>query len=293
MIETLNSSKDIEKISYDILKQSHALGKFPTPVSNIIEYAELKLDENPYINEIPNHYISKSADALKRALRKINGILDREKKIIYVDTKQLENRKRYVKLHEVGHEVLPWQKEMYEILEDDEITISEIVKDEFEAEANYFASSTLFQLEKFDEEVNKLPLEIGASFELSKKFGASIHATLRRYVESSNNRCALLVLKDKSVPKLNCVRRNYFQSDRFSTTFGTLNWDEILGIEWPFVQDYIRGRKFHTNGFFVYNLNGCGEQHFDYHFFNNTWNAFVFILPIGEFKKSKTQIIYR
>ena len=57
---------------------------------------------------------------------------------------------------------------MYEILEDDEITISEIVKDEFEAEANYFASATLFQLERFDEELNKLPLEIGNSFELSK-----------------------------------------------------------------------------------------------------------------------------
>jgi Zn-dependent peptidase ImmA (M78 family) len=293
MIETFNSSKNIEKISYDILKQSKAWGKFPTPVNEIIKYTELRLDENPYINEIPKHYISKSFDVLKRALRKVNGILDRETKIIYVDIQQLENRKRYIKLHEVGHDALPWQKDMYEILEDDEITISETVKDEFESEANYFASATLFQLERFDEEVNKLPLEIGSSFDLAKKFGASIHATLRRYVEKSDNRCALLVLKDKSLTKMNCTTRNYFQSARFSKTIGVLNWGETLGIEWPFVQDYIAGRKLLTNGFFSYSLNGCGVHHFDYHFFNNTWNAFVFIMPVGEFKRSKTKIVYK
>jgi Zn-dependent peptidase ImmA (M78 family) len=292
MIEHLNASGEIEKISYDILRQCKAWGKFPTPVNDIIKFTELRLNENPYINDIPKHYISKSADVLKRALRKINGILDRQTKIIYVDIEQLENRKRYIKLHEVGHEVIPWQKEMYEILEDDEITISDIVKDEFEAEANYFASATLFQLERFDEEANRLPLEIGSAFELAKMFGGSVHATLRRYVENSSNRCALLVLKDKSLAKLNCTKRNYFQSSGFSKTFGILNWSDLLGVEWPFVQDYIKGRKLHTEGFFTYTSNGSGAHHFNYHFFNNSWNAFVLMIPVGEFKSSKSKIVY-
>jgi hypothetical protein len=93
--------------------------------------------------------------------------------------------------------------------------------------------------------------------------------------------------------KMNCLKRNYFQSERFSKTIGVLNWSEILGLQWPFVQDYISGRKLRTDGFFSYSLNGNGDHHFDYLFFNNTWNAFVFIIPVGECKRSKTKIVYK
>ena len=230
---------------------------------------------------------------LKKALRKINGILDRSEKIIYIDADQVANRKRYIKLHEVGHSVLPWQKELYEIIEDDEINIGESAKDEFEMEANCFASATIFQLNSFFEEMIKFPLEIGSAMHLSKYFGASVHATLRRFVECSNKRCALLVLKNLSVKNLNCKKRNYFQSAKFSSTFGLLKWNDELGVEWPFVQDYIQKRRLHKDGFFQYSLNGQGILKFDYHFFNNTYNAFVLILPIGEQNRVRTKLVYK
>lgn len=292
MIKNSHSSDEINRISYDILKQCKAWGKLPTPVDDIIKFAELKFNDNPYITDIPRNYVSKSADVLKKALRKINGILDRKEKIIYVDVNQLENRKRYVKLHEVGHEVLPWQKKYYEIIEDDEISISEQTKEDFESEANLFASATLFQLDRFVEEMNKLPLEIGSSMKLAEIFGASKHASLRRYVEYSRDRCALLVLKDLSVANMNCKKRDYFQSTKFTKSFGNINWNDDLGLEWPFVQDYLQRRRFHTDGFLILSLNGSGQHHFEYHFFNNTWNAFVFIIPHGEMKVTKSKIVY-
>jgi len=64
MTDKLNSSSDIERISYDILKQSKAWGVFPTPVDDIVNYVELKIDENSYINDIPKNYLSKSLDVV-------------------------------------------------------------------------------------------------------------------------------------------------------------------------------------------------------------------------------------
>jgi len=286
----LNSQKKIQDIAFDILKQSKSLGVFPTPVDKIIQYTELRVNEKKYLERIPKNYFTKSKEVLKRALRKVNGILDRREKTIYIDLNQIPARKKFIKLHEVGHEVLPWQKEMFEILEDDEISISSETHDEFEIEASYFASEALFQGEYFEEMIKPLPLEIGSPIALSKKFGASIHATMRRYVEVSYKRCALLVLKTLSTTNMNCQTRNYFQSSSFKNSFGRISWSDTLDVRWPFVQDYLSNRKHHKDGSFQISLNGNSKSVFEYHFFNNTYNAFVFIFPIGEFQKSRTKI---
>jgi len=287
------SSKDIEDVAFDVLKQSKTLGVFPTPVNKIVQFSELKINNHQDLSSIPKNYAGKTSELLKKALRKLNGVLDRKEKTIYINPNQIESRKSFVKLHEVGHEALPWQREMYELIEEDDLTISLDTDDEFESEANYFASSVLFQLDRFEEEMNKLPLEIGSPMQLAKMFGGSNHATLRRYVEHSNKRCALLILKDASIKDMNCGVRNYFQSDSFYKEFGRLRWPDNLDVKWPFVQDYIMTKKrLHKNGSFSYAKNGGGELHFDYHYFDNTWNAFVLIFPIGEKQRSRTKFIY-
>lgn len=286
-----NKRKDIDKISFDILKQSKSLGAFPTPVEKIVTYAELYVEKEKSILDIPKEYFDRSSEALKRALRKINGMLDRKEKIIYLDLEQVPARQRFVQLHEVGHEVLPWQKKLYEVIQDDEITIQD-VNDEFESEANYFASATLFQLDRFEEELSKLPLEIKSGLLLSKQFGASTHATLRRYVEYSPKRCALLVLeKEQNTIITGCKARNYFQSGSFSKEFGLIKWDESLSLTYDFVRDYLlTNKRLHCNGQIAL-LTTNGLTTFNYHFFNNTFNGFVFFYPHGEVNQVKTKIV--
>lgn len=289
----LTSQKKVQDIAYDILKQSKSLGVYPTPTDKIVQFTELQISENKYIERIPKNYASKSIDTLKRALRKVNGILDRRTKTIYVDSNLIPARRNFIKLHEVGHDVLPWQREMFEIIEDDEISLRPDAKEEFELEASYFASEVLFQGEYFDELIKKYPLEIGTPIALANKFGASIHASMRKFVESSKKRCALLVLKDLSVTNLNCQTKNFIQSCSFKETFGRIFWDCTLDVKWPFVQDYISHTKHTTDGSFQMNLNGNGQCVFEYQFFNNSWNAFVLMFPVGESQKSKTKIKIR
>lgn len=290
-----NSKDEIEKISLELLKGSKSIDIYPTPVNKIIDYANLKVSEGVDLSKINKSFLSNLKDNLKdsylKSLRKVRGFLDRREKIIYLDLSQLPKRQNFVALHETGHDVLPWQKAIIEHLDDDE-TLDLYTEEAFEAEANYFASATLFQSDRFDYEMKKLNLGIEAPMYLAKRFGASNHAALRRYVERSPNRCALLVLKDVS-PKgttPNCVKRNFFQSKSFSESFGIISLPESFGYKWEFTKDYYFRKRFHQNGLISLQTSN-GNVEFRYHFFNNTYNAFVLIFPKGETHKSRTKIM--
>ena len=284
---------DIDKISKEILKQSKAYDTFPTPVDKIVNYAELNVAENINLSKLEPDFFDKFSGAFKNTLDKIRGLLDREEKVIYLDLDQTTNRKNFVKLHEVGHDVLPWQKATLKYL-DNNSTLDLNTSESFEAEANYFASATLFQHDRFIRELNKLPLGIESSLHLSKFFGASIHATLRRYVEHTKKRCALIVLENlkKNGFSSSCEVRNYFQSTSFMDAFGKINWELVLNSEWAFVQDYTWGRRLKQDGNFQFFIDN-EEITFQYHFFNSSYNSFVLFFPKGEVKKSKVKIIIK
>ncbi|HRI34692.1 MAG TPA: ImmA/IrrE family metallo-endopeptidase, partial [Saprospiraceae bacterium] len=208
------------------------------------------------------------------------------------DLSQKNERKNFVKLHEVGHAVLPWQKSVHNILQDDDNSLHLDTNEEFEAEANYFASITLFQHDRFNFELDKLNLSIESAMSLAKIFGASVHASLRRYIECSEKRCALLVLENISAmgTPVQCNLRNKFLSKKFKKSFNDLIIPEVLGYKWLFVQDYYYKRKFKKNTS-ISLITSNGNADFTYQFFYNGYNAFVFIFPLGEKKSSKTKII--
>lgn len=162
----------------------------------------------------------------------------------------------------------------------------------FEAEANFFATATLFQHDRFVTDLNKLSLEIDSPMQLAKLFGASVHATLRRYVECSKNRCVLILLENISEKgtQVKCGLRDKFQSEKFSKTFGEINIPIELGYTWAFVHDYYFKRRFKKDGSIIVATEN-GEADFTYHFFNNGYNAFVFLFPYREKKSSRTKII--
>lgn len=284
-----HSKKDIDNLIFDILKRSKSLDVFPTPVDKIVEYCELNLSNKNGFHEIPHNYIAKNVDAFKRMMKKVLGALDREEKIIYIDPTLPSVKQNFIKLHEVGHDTIPWQKEI--VYKDDEHTLSPHVKEQFEVEANYFASAGLFQLSRFEDEMNKLPLEIGSPMALAKKFGGSNHAAIRRYAEISKKRCALIVLEDKEKKgnKFSLDLRNSFQSKSFTKEFGELTWPEKLNSDFPFIADYSRGRRIHKEGCILLKTIS-GFEEFTYHYFNNHYNVFILIIPTGEKNKSRTKI---
>jgi hypothetical protein len=291
----LPSKSDIEKISLSLLKQSKSLDVFPTAVDQIIKYGNLVVANNVDLSKIDRSFLNRLSDSMankfKEAMGLVRGILDRRDKIIYLDLSQPTSRKNFVKLHEQGHDILPWQRKIFEYVEDDQ-TLDPETLEEFEAEANYFASTTLFQVDRFEHDMEKLELGIKSAMHLAKKFGSSNHAAIRKYVECSKNRCGLIVLENcsKKGESPRCGLRNLFTSQKFHETFGTIQLPQTFGFTWEFAQDYYFGKKYHERGLVTLTTDD-GDADFTYHFFNNTHNAFVFIFPHGEVKKSKSKII--
>lgn len=301
MIEE-STKKDIEKISFELLKQSKSLDVFPTPIDKILGYSDLVMDTGLDLSKVDKTFFEKlkeeSQDKFKNllsGLSKIRGFFDRREKKIYVDFNQTAGRKNFVKLHEVGHGVLPWQNQIMAAVDNDN-TLLDTFEDQFEAEANYFASITLFQHDRFEEEVCKLSLNISSAMALAKKFGSSVHAALRNYVLKSNNKCALLVLTPINGARFNkalCEKRDIFYSNSFLQEFGSLDLPEKFGFKWDFAKDLIFKKRYTEKGKIKLQSHDNEELDCNYHFFNNGYNSFVFIFPKGESNQSKSKVILK
>jgi hypothetical protein len=287
--EPLDSAADIEKICRNLLKQSKSWGVFPTPVEKIVAYANLTIEAGIDLSKVDPGFLSRFEFVPKWA-KKVLGMLDYRQKVIYLDHTQQPQKKGFVTVHEVFHEILPWQEALGFM--DDEQSLAPEVKEKFEREASFGASAALFQLELFDEQAEKLPLSIKSPLVIAQKAGASNHSAIRRFVERSPKRCALLVLHPPELNGKFRVRvRDYFQSATFAAEFGELKWPEVCGWNLPFVPDIKFKRRLHENG----KLEGTTESgesiELAYHFFNNGFNSFIMLLPLGEKNKSRIVIL--
>lgn len=295
-MDHLINKKKIEKISHEILKNSKSLDVFPTPVNKIVDFGELQINNGVDLSKVDHSFFKDNFnfDNFINILSNIKGLLFREEKLIFLDKSQLIVKQNFIKLHELGHEALSWQNDIIQVLEETQNTLDDDTNIEFEAEANYFASETLFQGNRYSHYANQIEFGIKAPLALSKKFGGSTHAAIRKYVETSNKRCALIVLKDKSKSgqPISCKLRNLLYSNSFSKEFGKLIIPETLGYTWCFARDFKFVRYVKLNG--EVNLDTTiGKIDFQYEFYTNSYNAFILIYPAGENKSiySKTKII--
>ncbi len=284
----IDAASDIEVAARALLRESKALGVYPTPVERIIAEAQLKVEEGVDLSQAHQGFFSRTFEGIGKVSRKVLGLLDFRQKTIYLDLSQEEPRKRFVKLHEVGHDVLTWQSDTYRW--DDEKTLDPWTKETFEREASFFASCALFQLDRFDEEAAKLPLGLRSALALARKFGSSCQAAIRRYVQRSGKRCAVLVL-ERPDTDLKVKVRDYFESPSFANEFGAIEWPQSCDARFPFVVDMLVKRRFREGG--VLDVTGAGDSPmvFNYQFFANRFNGYVFLYPPGEAIHSRTRIV--
>jgi hypothetical protein len=291
--EPIDGAQEIEKIARNVLIGSKAWGVFPTPIDSIVSYAELQVANGVDLSKVEPGFFTAKLHSLQRALAKVLAAVDLREKTIYLDLSLKPERQRFNKLHETGHKVLTWQRDTYVYL-DDKHSLDPDTDELFEQQASRFASDALFQLERFEDEIAKLPLTIKSPLALAKTFGGSRHASLRRYVEKSKKRCALLVLNPPHVNgEFASEVRNYFQSPSFTAEFGILQWPAKCGLSFQFVKEIKYGARLHEKGEIALKTVSGEFVTFDYHYFNNTYNCFILLLPMGEKIRSRTTIVAR
>ena len=226
-----------------MLEKADAIGRYPTPISDILDAANLIIaPEDAFGDGLLRRLRNKAGNALKRALSKVLGLFDARERLVFIDHSIHAVRQTFIKLHEAGHAVMPWQRDIYAVVEECERTLNPEVADLFDREANVFASEVLFQLASFSNEAADHEFGLLTPVRLSKKYGASIYASIRRYVSTSNTACTVLVLNPPEMTDSSGFQaslRRIVSSPEFEKLFGHLSWpscftpDDSIGAMIP------------------------------------------------------------
>ncbi|MGY3236696.1 hypothetical protein ACVMAJ_003586 [Bradyrhizobium sp. USDA 4448] len=221
-----------------LLRDGGALGCFPTPVDQImraakVEVVPMQLDEG-YLARL-RQKAEAAGIALLSALSKVWGVFDPKARVAFIDPQTPKNKLPFLKLHEGGHAVLAWQG-VFGIFEDCRKTLDPDIKAQFEREANVFASEVLFQRENFTVEARDLAVGMKTPLFLAKRYGASVYATVRRYVSTSDRVCAVLIYNPPEAGPFGAVStlRRAVTSPSFHRQFGQYAWPEVITSADPF-----------------------------------------------------------
>ena len=186
------SLEDIRRYARGALQAADALELTPTPLAAVEAAVGLLPAEQLFLtgaDELPPGIAAIAAKLMKKVM---GGLAFREKRV-YLNTAELVlPRRRFVHGHELGHKVLPWQEQAY--FADDDTTLSPETRDAMEWEANAFSAELLFGLGRFTTMADGYAPGIAVPLHLSGVFQTSAHAAIRRYVETSHHRVALLTL---------------------------------------------------------------------------------------------------
>jgi hypothetical protein len=127
------------------------------------------------------------------------------------------------------HDALPWQRELV-VLGDTHRTLSPDIEFLFEREANQGGAELLFQLGLLGRIARDYPTDITTPIALAELFGASIHATFRRWIEYHTNPVCGLVLDPEPLrtSPLTFRRFEVVESDSWKRRYGSNRFPKQL-----------------------------------------------------------------
>jgi Zn-dependent peptidase ImmA (M78 family) len=277
--------EDIRVKADRLLREAGAYGNFPTPVANIMNAAKVHLDERNSLDSNMIHRLyRKATDVIKHALDKVLGIFDVRANTIYYDHSIHKAKKPFLLLHETGHSYLEWQRATYAFLEDGKTNLAPEVSEAFECEANVFASEVLFQVDKFTQLAEDMPLALATPMSLAKKFGASIYSSVRRFATTTSRCCVILVLEPPLTTDGVAVfaLRRALPSKSFLLKYGDVLWQrDFSRLNFPSralphiggsIQKVVKPAKIDIT------IGGV-KQNFTAEAFNSTQNVFLLLYP--------------
>lgn len=232
------SPDTIRKHTEQLLRRANAVDRWPTPVADILEVSKLEeVVESPLsasvLGRVPEH-LRTAARLIKTG--KIRGILDRRARVVHIDP-SIENqgRRHFIALHEVTHDLLPWQHELG--YADDDQSLSETVRRTFEREANQGAAELFFQGTRFARIAGNYETGMGAVSALHDRTGASLRATLRRYAETHHHAVCGIAMPASpcQAGPLSYRRQEVSLSAAWAQRFGSC-WPQLLTTDgFPFL----------------------------------------------------------
>jgi hypothetical protein len=229
--EEVPDLKGIRKEAERLLARADARNRLPTPVDDLVAAAGLVQPKRSMLaslvfEDAPEYLCG----PMRRLSFKVRALLDRQEREIHLDP-SIDNPGQiaFKTLHEVAHDILPWQRELG--YADDDLSLSLATRRLFEWQANTGSSELLFQRDLFRDMAHEYTIGLASVFEVAEKFGASMRAGLHRYAETHRATVAAVVLDKSPVSStpLAYRRREVVVSAKFEEEFGAARtWPKIL-----------------------------------------------------------------
>lgn len=192
-----DAESDIREIAEHLIQKAKVADVLPTPVDELItsvgvvNVRDTESFKDRFLTSLP----TAARFVFEAAWDKIRGIADLRDKAVYVPKATSTARVHFAKCHELGHQVIPWQKINIAYRDDDASLRSGFIteiEELFDFEANFFAAEIIFQGKRFAKRIRDYKPSFAAAFLLADEHGASRHATLRRYVEEHDETLAII-----------------------------------------------------------------------------------------------------
>ena len=220
------------------------------------------------------------AEAIKRFNLKALYIPDRKRILLNVDLPEAKHR--WSEGHEIGHEIIPWHRDM--MLGDNTQTLSYECHQQIEAEANYAAGHLLFLGEMFVDEGNSSLPSFKIIKKLKEKYGNTLTSTMWRYIEKCHKDIPMFGLISSHPGRhgacVDCEGGNstpvkyFIRSRLFSEQFSNIDELHLYSI----VKSYCgiqRGGPLGTDNRILENNNGNNCM-FCFYTFYNRYDALTF-----------------
>jgi hypothetical protein len=170
--------------------------------------------------------------------RRILGAYLFRSETIVIDGDQPTGRRRFTEAHEIGHRILPWQRAAYYL--DDSVQLFRETQEQFEDEASVAGAYLIFQGARFHARALDYADSLQTPLAMADDFAASLHATIRFYVEYHSEPIALAmtglyVRRDGTVPIWSTIESPTFAA-RYGSFAEYLPPDAIL-IEPPLAHE--------------------------------------------------------
>lgn len=239
MTRPLESLNEIRDVAVVLLRKAEVDERLPTPVNDLVAAAGLLEVDDYLFSEAKIRQAPKELRRLIRAAgRKIRGALDRRERVLHVNPAiEVPAQRQFIRCHETMHDALPWQRDML-VLGDTAKTLAPDIELRFEREANQGGAELLFQVDLLARIARDYPTELATPVVLADMFGASIHATFRRWIESHRGTMCGIVLAPVPVRSSPLTFRRFelVESAEWQRRYGANRFPFSLSVPtYPFV----------------------------------------------------------
>jgi len=235
-----DSHNDVRKVASELLRRARAAGVFPTPVEALVN--TVGIEELTDVDDVRASFLKRATSAMGAAFEsgwaKLRGFADLVRGTTYTAAEQTDVRRRWVRLHELGHQAIPWQQTRMAYA-DDEVSLSPRCEETFDHEANDFASELLFRGERFPPVAKSAGSTLDQVFNIANRYGASRHAAARRFAEEAREAALLITyypstytVDDSGSPELR-LGRGHSASQRFMERYSELQLPQFLASHDP------------------------------------------------------------